>query len=428
MSRRSKGKRKGRRQGPYEDHNFSRIGEQRRYGSRIRSPLKQIEQLSFSSWRDDHMPEMLWAALLTAVFRRRDYMACFRTIAKECRGLFATNDSGDKTSGLESDEDVGVDFHVVLDQTKLAEISDEQFYQLISIPLRHPLGYAALRPILLVDALPGVDRWRRLINVDPTDDDWNTLSNAIAGMLDHQSERATDVRWFKVIVPAISGRIVFPDWMPEKAEEILCFPNKGDMREVRPFIRSLEMTLRRNPPSFWIEGFWAELLEKTACMDPSEDKEYLFEHTVIDSKTLFQARLDVTHRFFESMTPERANARLDSVFGMVLYALSIVEEIVLHRLQNRIVGRLALRALVEANITLRYLIAKDNPKLWESYRVYGAGQAKLAFLKAQDLEGDLPPFIDEDALHSIANEDAWQEFLDINVGHWAHSNLRKLSM
>jgi hypothetical protein len=163
-------------------------------------------------------------------------------------------------------------------------------------------------------------------------------------------------------------------------------------------------------------------------MDPSEDKEYLFEHTVIDSKTLFQARLDVTHRFFESMTPERANARLDSVFGMVLYALSIVEEIVLHRLQNRIVGRLALRALVEANITLRYLIAKDNPKLWESYRVYGAGQAKLAFLKAQDLEGDLPPFIDEDALHSIANEDAWQEFLDINVGHWANSNLRKLSI
>lgn len=60
--------------------------------------------------------------------------------------------------------------------------------------------------------------------------------------------------------------------------------------------------------------------------------------------------------------------------------------------------------------------------------MYGAGQAKLAFLKAQELEGDLPPFMDEDALYAIANEDIWQEFLDIDVGHWANSNLRKLAI
>jgi hypothetical protein len=64
----------------------------------------------------------------------------------------------------------------------------------------------------------------------------------------------------------------------------------------------------------------------------------------------------------------------------------------------------------------------------QSYRVYGAGQAKLAFLKAQEIEGDLPPFMDEAALHEIANEHIWQEFLDIDVGHWANSNLRKLAM
>lgn len=113
---------------------------------------------------------------------------------------------------------------------------------------------------------------------------------------------------------------------------------------------------------------------------------------------------------------------------MVLYALSIVEELGFHRVQVRIVGRLALRALVEANITLSYLAQKDDEILWKSYRVYGAGQAKLAFLKAQEIEGDLPPFIDESALHEIANEDVWQEFLDIDIGHWANSNLRKLAI
>ena len=69
----------------------------------------------------------------------------------------------------------------------------------------------------------------------------------------------------------------------------------------------------------------------------------------------------------------------------------------------------------------------DSPAMWQSYRVYGAGQAKLAFLRIQQTHGDLPLFMDEGALHSIANEDMWQEFLDIDVGHWASSNLRKLA-
>src|SRR3546814_11431838 len=38
-----------------------------------------------------------------------------------------------------------------------------------------------------------------------------------------------------------------------------------------------------------------------------------------------------------------------------------------------------------------------------------------------------PGFIDEDALHQIANEDKWQEFLDIDIGHWAKANLRTLA-
>lgn len=130
----------------------------------------------------------------------------------------------------------------------------------------------------------------------------------------------------------------------------------------------------------------------------------------------------------DTIDQTRADARLDSAFGLALYAISIVEELGFHRIQVRIVGRLALRALVEANITLRYLAQKDDESLWKSYRVYGAGQAKLAFLKAQEIEGDLPPFIDESALHEIANEDIWQEFLDIDIGHWANSNLRKLAM
>ena len=424
-NRKKNQKRKGRKpKSPYSSHNISTIGQHKWHGNTLSPPLTQVPKLTPSSWADDHMPAMLWAVLLTGVLERNHYLSLLRRIAVLCREWFQKEETGEP----KPDEETGLNFTVVLDQTKLAELTDERFDQFVSILLVHPLGYAALRPLLLVESLPGLARWKRGLNVDPTDDDWKTLARAIAGVLDHQSEKSTDIRWFKLIVPIIAGRMFFPESVADDLEALRLFPDKGDMRRVRPFIRSGEMTLRRNPPSPWIQSFWAELLEKTGCVDPSREEEYSFVETTIDPKTLYATRHELVQRFLANLSAKRADARLDSAFGLVLYALAVVEEIGFHRVQTRIIGRLALRALVEANITLRYLAEKDREDLWKSYRVYGAGQAKLAFLKAQELEGDLPPFIDEDALYAIANEDIWQEFLEIDVGHWANSNLRKLSI
>lgn len=412
----------------YSDHNISRIDQHERHGSTLSPPLARLPQLAKSSWADDHMPEMLWAVLLAGVLERRHYLDLLRKIAVLARDWFKDKETGETKPQQENGHAKGPETSVVLDHSKLAEITEEQFGSFISIPLRHPLGYAALRPLLLVESLPGLDRWKRSLKVEPTDGDWHTLANGIGGVLDHQSEKSTDIRWFKLILTAVSGRMKFMRSMSDRIEELRLFPDKGDMRSVRPFIRSGEMMLRRNPPSPWIAVFWAELLEKTNCVDPSSESEYAIAKTTIDPTTLYAMRNQVIQRFLQSMSATRTDARLDSAFGLMLYALAIVQEIGQHTIHTRITGRLALRTLVDASITLRYLAQKDSNELWKSYRVYGAGQAKLAFLKAQELEGDLPPFMDEDALFAIANEDLWQEFLDIDVGHWANSNLRQLAI
>jgi len=189
----------------------------------------------------------------------------------------------------------------------------------------------------------------------------------------------------------------------------------------------MEMTLRRSRPSVWIEKFWAQVLHDTRCIDPSEGQDYTFIDTGIDPNTLYATRDCVIERFRRNIRAERVDARLDSAFGLVLYGLSVLEEIGMHRIHTRIIGAIALRSLVEVCITFRYLSHIDTPAMWQSYRVYGAGQAKLAFLKTQQAYGDLPNFLDESALHSIANEDTWQEYVGIDVGHWASSNLRKLA-
>jgi hypothetical protein len=406
--------------------NISMIDQHKRVGSKLVPPLAQIPKMTTSSWSDHHMPEMLWAVLLAGTLERRHYLDLLRRIAIRCRSWFLREDD-QVTDKQAPDPESSLDLHDVVDQTKLTEVSDEEFHDFISIPLAHPLGYAALRPILLIDDLPGIARWKREMGVNPTEDDWNTLARAIAKVLDHQSEASTDIRWFKVIVAIISGRMRFPPSFAERLEEFRLFPDKGDMRSVRPSIRSMEMMLRRDQPAEWIGKFWEQALGDTRCIDPSDGQKYTFIETGIDPKTLYAARDSIIDRFRRNIRAERVDARLDSSFGLVLYTLSVLEEIGMHRIHTRIIGVVSLRLLVEACITFQYLAHTDLPEMWQSYRVYGAGQAKLAFLKTQQSSGDLPHFLDESALHEIANEDKWQEYLDIDVGHWASSNLRKLA-
>jgi len=417
---------------PLKDSHFSSlhistIDQHKRIGSKLVPPLAQIPKMTPSSWTDHHMPEMLWAVLLAGVLERRHYLNLLRKVAVRCRSWFVLEDDDQSVEREVPDPETGLDFSIVVDQTKLAEVSDEEFHGFISIPLAHPLGYAALRPILLVDDLPEITRWKREIGVEPVRSDWNTLAFAIAKAMDHQSEASTDIRWFKVIITIISGRMQFPPSFAEQLEEIRLFPDKGDMRSVRPTIRAMEMSMRRSRPAGWISKFWTQALRDTRCIDPSEGQGYTFIDTGIDPDTIYAARDSVIERFRQNMQAERVDARLDSAFGLVLYGLSILEEIGMHRIHTRIIGAVSLRALAEVCITFRYLSQVDSPAMWQSYRVYGAGQAKLAFLKTQQTHCDLPNFLDESALHSIANEDIWQEFLNIDVGHWASSNLRKLA-
>ncbi|MCE7524425.1 DUF5677 domain-containing protein [Alloalcanivorax xenomutans] len=433
MSKGTKKKRKkagkgGRRKDSrFSSLNISSIEQHKRAGSKLVPPLAQIPNMTTSSWSDHHMPEMLWAVLLAGVLERRHYLDVLRKVAVQCRSWFLREDD-ESVEEQSPDPEVGLNFSIIVDQTKLAEVSDEEFRDFIKIPLAHPLGYAALRPILLIRDLPGIARWKRYVNAEPAEHDWNTLAHAIANVLDHQSETSTDIRWFKVIVAIISDRMRFPESFAERLEEFRLFPDKGDMRSVRPSIRSMEMCLRRNDPTEWIERFWAQVLRDTVCIDPSEGEGYTFIETGIDPNTLSAARDGVIEKFSRNIRADRVDARLDSAFGLVLYALGILEEIGVHRIHTRIVGAVALRSLAEVSITLHYLSKADSAEMWQSYRVYGAGQAKLAFLKTQQTHGDLPNFIDESTLYSIANEDMWQEFLNIDVGHWASSNLRKLAM
>lgn len=403
---------------------FSRIGQHRVVGKTLQPPFRQLPNATLTSWQDDRLPPVLWAALLAASLPREDYLECFRKIISYCAPWF------DDAGALTHRGDVGSDpramsFDAILDFDSLATVADELFEQFVQIPLSHPLGRQALRPLLLLSSPPGIDRWKRALSIESDEKDFAILARAVAGCLDHQSESSTDIRWFKVALPIVAGRLQFGPHLAEHEREILDFPNRGDLRRVRPSIRAAEMSICRNPVPAWVREFWEELSRATACIDPTDiHTEVKRAPSRLDPRNVFECRSDLAKRFFEVKSSERVDARLDGAFGLALYALSILITVAMTRTQETMLGRLVIRTLVEARVTLGYLAKRDDPKIWNQWRMYGAGQVKLAFLKAEEATGDIPSFYEAEELQRLANEDIWQEYLDIDLGHWTKGNLR----
>ena len=399
------------------------IAKHKHVGTTLVPPLATLTS-HYSSWRDDHAPEMLWAVLLASVLPRDAYLACFRTVLEWCRqNKDRLTELNPAKGGPSSNTPCEID------HTALGRLDPGDFDTFFQLLVRHPLSYGALRPLLLVKALPGYAHWQRGIAVEATNADWSTLADGVTNTFDHQSQISTDVRWLKLVEKILIGKMHFADKMAHRVEEYFNYPNKGDLRSVRPSIRASEMILRRDPPSPWIEEYWRQLREETACVDSSEESEYSeVSVPVLDKDTIFNARAALIERFLAQKSSIRTDAKLDTAFGFCLYCVSLLEEVAAPPISQLILGRLGLRSLVEAVITFSYLVKTDDDKIWMTYRRFGSGQAKLAFLKLEETTGDRPTFVESETLEAIANEDLWQEYVEMELGHWADLNLRDLAV
>jgi len=406
---------------------FSTISQHEVAGKVLRPPLRKLEKVNLTSWQDDHLPSMVWASLLTETIPREDYLECFRKLIAHCAPWFA--DDGLMGLRIHTPSGLGKISFSTLDFDTLSQLPDEQFRQFFDLIVAHPLGNNALRPLLRLGSPPGIDRWHALITGASAENDWDLLAKAVARCLDHQSESSTDIRWLKLSVPIVARKLRFGPDYKEQVHQILEYPNRGDLRSVRPSIRAAEVAIRRSPVPAWIKLFWDECVHSTTCIDPTDIRtELQRQPSSLDAREVFGCRGDLSDRFFQVMSSERVDPRLDAVFGLTLYALSVVTTLANTSTQETMLGRLALRALVEARITLSFLALRDEEKLWDQWRTYGAGQVKLAFLKIQESTGDLPSFCSAGELEHLANEDIWQEHLDIDLGHWTKGNLRWMAM
>lgn len=394
----------------------SSIQQHQRIGKSLIPPMQSFGgNLAFHSWTNDRLPEMLWACLTISVLPRDHALGAFRRIA----ALGMPYRGGDKKQKWS------------LGHSMLPGLPGAFIEHIVRVITAHPLGYAALRPLLLLNALPGRDIWAALLRTEPQDDDWQTLSRAVLLTLDHQSQEATDVRWLSVLFLIGVGKMHFVEKMAERFEEIIQYPNQGDMRTVRPSIRSMEgglTGLLEGALPSWPKAFWDECLQRTGCIagDVASQAPRSYDvgraiHRVMEVQDALIAHWAGT------LTTSGVDARHDTSFGFGLYALAVILEMLVGRNGHGILGRTLLRTLVESRITFAYLAFKNSAELWKKFRSFGTGQAKLALLKLDMLEGDLPEFANTEVLERLANEDYYEEFVSIDLGHWCGIDLRKMA-
>ncbi|MFA0834573.1 MAG: DUF5677 domain-containing protein [Methanobacterium formicicum] len=389
--------------------NRSSLDDHQKKGKKLIPPLKQISNLDFTSWHN-RLPEYLYAALLTANLSQEEYLIKFRLMVEHF--AYVEEDLRPEDLSLTSLSKCDKIFlrnalHTLFDDKEIKSI---------------------LKPLLLFKELPAYPIWKDIIGSEASEDDWNILKIAIGKTLYHNSQASTDIRWLCVVYKMACGNIRINEDLIDIMNNVWNYPYEGDLKEVRPTIRVLEGSLAywTENSAKWVTTFWEECLSRTTpeVLVKKRNSHYKIDKEL--SKRFKTIWNKLFQRFYDTLETSDADAKHDTSFGLVMYSLRILTECVNRNTGNYLIGRILLRSLVENYITFAYLVKKDKIELWEAYRRYGAGQAKLVSLKAEKYESD-PSFISFDDVNEIANEDMREEFVDIDLGHWAGVDLRKMS-
>jgi hypothetical protein len=402
----------------------SPLSAHRRQGKQLIPPLMQIENRAPVSWINDQMPEMVWVALICAQTDRAKHLEVMRRFCNLCQPF------SDQAQGVELDWNPTLTSMAQLPQAILGNVG--RALDDARVPRE------VLSPLLLFEELPGRARWEELIPPlaeDGTEQAWQCLGSAVADVLDHQSQTATDIRWMNVMFKVVLGKIIFRAGADDEfTEELRLYPDKGDMRRVRPRVRAMEIAFRQGPQGRepaanpWCAPFWNQCLRDTVCMPapPAEPHDPDVDREAIPAE-LEQARRALLDHWANSLSTTAIDARHDTAFGLAFYALACLSEAAAGPMSRLVTGRLLVRTLTELRITLAFLVRKGDAETWTRFRSYGSGQAKLALLKYEMLDGRQPSLVRPETLEALANEDFFQEFVNIDLGSWSGLDLRKMA-
>lgn len=249
----------------------------------------------------------------------------------------------------------------------------------------------------------------------------NQLKENIKGLMNHQSELSTDIRFVIVYFLSAQGKLHFMEGMEtlDALKEYYYLDHSDEkMKLYRPLIRSTEITIeqiyeQRSYPSY----FWNIVGKVSDC-----------DYFYIDYKERFSVNMkgyiQEAKKQLSLLVLDRSKEFDDTKFTVLTsifnYFLKVMNEIDEGNLYFKISGRILMRTLMDCYVIAKFLVVeeKNNPKIYLDYIEDGLGHYKLINVKARDSKieeyGHMLPIV----LESLSNEPKSEEYLDVNLGYF----------
>ncbi|MEA2874495.1 MAG: hypothetical protein QOH67_4630, partial [Hyphomicrobiales bacterium] len=284
----------------------SPLSAHKRDGKVLQTPLNQFGNLQFSSWVNEVLPEMLWAALVVNAVPRKEYLAKFKALI-DC---------------IEKNQEKFKDHR--LDHTSLSLIEADTFDGLFADLFKDESVSGALS-CSLIENLPGLERWEKHLKAPENDD--GRIQDAIAASYDHVGEKATDIRWLRVMVEIVRGKFNFAPEMAERFKLIVDFPDSKYQEKDGGPVRALEMATRGNveggKSSAWSETFWKMALERTGCVPSNPDKDRKVAKYEELGKEVIELYEQLIKHFMTTIESTVSDPRHEGAFGLTFYIMHL---------------------------------------------------------------------------------------------------------
>jgi len=380
----------------------------------IATPLNEAlrDQIKLSSWTKERMPEYLWLGLILLHYGRKNGFVRIGNILSNISQEFPS-----------------------LSHPKLSSIlclSDDDQRRIYGTICRF-VDHSVLAPLTLLyrsNAFPIFNEFF-FISHSTVDDRIKILCKAVKTYSPHQSNEATDLRYMGLSLLLLGGKIHVSrelDVAPRALKEYPYTDHADEkMRLYRPTIRSMEGIGFTEDSSEFCAKFWRDIGMITPC---NPVKIEFGESTDDNRAFISDCQRVLEYVLYSNKERSLSEDKFDVLVGSVNYALKIFIEINEKSVGNSILGRHAVRTIIEVYIILKYLLKREpkQPQIWQEYKLYGISKYKLLLLKSRETDlnekSHFVPLIAE----VIVNEIRWEEFIDVDLKYFDKQGMREKSI
>lgn len=411
------------------------LGTHRRIGKQLKPPLAQLP-VSLSHWDRDLLPEMLWvdAALDNLGWDRAP--GPMRAALDAIEGSADSGPKGAVLSGLISS------FSAVPSErrpTARAALRDLHLDDAtLPEPFRHALGLYPECPAAWL-----IEDWRKTNRVDP-EIGIGHLKAAVLRLFDSRSVYSTRCRMVPLGRLIERGEIRPPRHSPiiDLFSKYPAHLSDDEQRAAESMARATfgAITPLLLEGAQWPQYFWRQNYQISVCQpvgQPPTEGQPLSKEL---SEAIIAQITDAIGRLRSVIDEAATQAPLDIyeinkdevLFGLLSRQFRLFTALALDiRLWAPDLGRMLLRPMADALITLKWLISRNDSALFDKFKTFSAGKRKLLKLHIEEFADgarlDLAEL--ESYLSDSVNEEIWEELLPIDLGvNFADVSMRKMAL